>query len=145
VASDLALIFGGVALYAVAGTALAGLVARWVNAGERRLAVIVPLGFAGPFGLVCASYGTYRFYRHLGLEEYGLPMAACTAGCLSIIGLVVGALLLTAGSGPEHGDDGGGGRDDGLPPPPDSDGPDGWAEFERQFRVYARERDRQFV
>ena len=141
--SDLALLLGGVALFAVAGTVLGGLLARWVNDGARRLAAIVPLAVAGPLGLACGSFGAYRLYRRLGLAEHGLPTAAFTAAGLALAGLLGGALILTTGSRPDRGDDGRGGDD--LPPPPDPDGPDGWAEFERQFRIYARERDRLLV
>ena len=136
-----ALLIAGVALYALAGSALSRQTARAPGRRAKwwRAWLLLVLGVV--LSLACLVWGITVVDRVLGLRAVFLPLWSLTALCVAPAVLVaVGLAVLALRSPPSDGDDGGSGPDD-LPPPPDPDGPDGWAEFERQFRAYARARD----
>lgn len=138
----ISLLVSGVALYAVAGSVLSGRLARCANGcSRRRLARMLPFALAGVCALGDAGFGAYLLYRDLGVERMHLPLPVLGAIGVAAIGLLAGVLLVLAAIPRRRGGGGGGGRDDDLPPAPDPNGPDGWAEFERQFRAFVVARD----
>lgn len=140
--TSLVLLAGGVALYALAGSALSGCLAGRANdQWQCRALWLLPLALGGPVALVSLACGVEVVDRLLGLQALGLPPWLVAALSVVPVGLLAGGLLLLAVLPRRRGGGGGGSGPDDLPPPPDPDGPDGWAEFERQFRAFAAARD----
>lgn len=128
---------GGVVLYALAGSALSRRTERGDRLGHRRLRRLL-LALGAALVLACLVGGISVVDSALSLRVLGLLASLWVAPA----GLLAGALIVFAVFSPRSGGDGGGGSGpDDLPPPPDSDGPDGWAQFERRFRAYAGVRD----
>lgn len=135
--AGLTLLAGGVVLYGFAGSALSRYTERDHHSGHRTLRLLL-LTFGAALAVACLIDGISVVDSQLALRALGLLAAVWVAPAV----LLAGALVVFAVFSPPAGGDGGGGSGpDDLPPPPDPDGPDGWAEFERQFRAYAGARD----
>ncbi len=140
--AGLALLVGGVALYALAGSALSSRVAQGSNGhSPQRTLRLLALALAAALAIACLTSGIDLVDGRLTLGTAGLPLWLCTALCVAPLALLAAGLVLLAVFPPPSGGDDGGSGPGKLPPPPDPDGPDGWAEFEREFRAYAGARD----
>jgi hypothetical protein len=109
----------------------------------------VGLAYLGPPPRQHVALGVRAGLLACGLVGYGAAAAALTSGAIvpgALALALAGELLCAAGwlgrgdapPSDDDGDDGGGGR---RPKPPPTD----WDAFERAFRRYARERERQRV
>jgi hypothetical protein len=112
----------------------------------------VGLAFVGPPPRRRVGAGVRAALLGVGLAGYAAAAGALAAGALvpgALLLALAGALVCAAGwlsrgdapPSDDDGDDGGGGGGGRRPKPPPAD----WDAFERAFRRYARERERQRV
>lgn len=140
--AGIALLVGGVALYALAGSALSARLAhRATSRSRRRTSGLLLLALGGALAVTSIVWGIDVVDRTLTLQALGLATWTLAGLSVAPIGLLAGGLLLLAALPPSGGGGHGGSGPDDLPPPPDPDGPDGWTTFERQFRAYAAAHD----